>query len=259
MRNILLPVLLLITAFYASARAVEPPVSLIYPNGLALDDQGSLYISDIGAHRVLKLDRESRLNVVAGTGEGGFSGDGGPAVSARLHAPHDVAFDREGNLLIADTFNQRIRRVDRKGLITTVAEGLNNPQGVAVDRSGNILIADTYGYLIRRVDRSGAMAIFAGTVPGFAGDGGPASKAQVSLPMSVSVGPDDSVYLSDAGNSRIRRIAPDGTIQTIVGFGGGSGVYGAGFTGDGGPSERAKVFSATDVKIDAAGNVYISD
>jgi hypothetical protein len=103
------------------------------------------------------------------------------------------------------------------------------------------------------------MTTFAGTVPGFAGDGGPATNAQVSLPMSVSVGPDGSVHISDAGNSRIRRIAPDGTIQTIVGFGGGSGVYGAGFTGDGGPPERAKIFSATDVKSDTGGNVYISD
>src|SRR5262245_20600312 len=239
--------------------SAEAPVPLIYPNGLAVDAQGNLYISDIGTHRVLKLDRENRLSVIAGKGEGGFSGDGGPAVDAALHAPHDITFDADGNLLIADTFNHRIRRVDRQGIITTVAANLNNPQGVAVDRDGSILIADTYGYLIKRVDRNGATTTFAGTVPGFAGDGGPATNAQVSLPMSVSVASDGSVYISDAGNSRIRHIAPDRTIQTIVGFGGGSGVYGAGFVGDGGPAEKAKVFSATDVKTDALGNIFICD
>ena len=91
------------------------PVRLVAPNGLALDDQGNLYISDIGTHRILKLNRGGRLTVIAGTGEGGFSGDGGPAVRARLFSPHDIAIDRQGNLLIADTLNHRIRRVDARG------------------------------------------------------------------------------------------------------------------------------------------------
>src|SRR6266536_5589292 len=137
---------------------------LVYPNGLALDDKGDLYISDIGTHRILKLDRPGGLTVIAGTGEGGYGGDGGPAVNALLNAPHDLAFDAEGNLLVADTFNHRIRRIDRQGVITTIAgsgnapytgygnpapkDTLNNPQGVAVDRSGNILIADTYNRVV---------------------------------------------------------------------------------------------------------------
>src|SRR5262249_6611242 len=97
------------------------PVRLIYPNGLAVDYKGDMYISDIGAHRVFKLDPQGRLTVIAGTGEGGFSGDGGPATKAQLNAPHDLAFDGEGRLLIADTFNHRIRRIDRQGVITTIA------------------------------------------------------------------------------------------------------------------------------------------
>ena len=248
---------------------------LIYPNGLALDGQDDLYISDIGTHQVLKLNRQGRLHVIAGTGEAGFSGDGGPATKAQLNTPHDLTFDGEGNLLIADTYNHRIRRIDRQGVITTVAgngnapysgygraapkETLNNPQGIAVDRAGNILIADTYNRVVRQLDRGGALKIIAGSKAGLSGDGGAATEAQLNLPSDVSVGPDDGVYVADTANSRIRRITPDGKIQTVTGFGGGEGLGGAGFVGDGGPAEKAKLFSPTDVRVDLAGNLYISD
>ena len=251
------------------------PIRLIYPNGLALDDKGDLYVSDIGAHRVFKLSPQGRLTVIAGTGEGGYSGDGGPATKAHLNAPHDLAFDAEGRLLIADTSNHRIRRVDLQGVITTIAgsgnapitvygsaapkDTLNNPQGVAVDRDGNILIADTYNRVVRRLDRDGTMTVIAGSAAGLSGDGGPAKEAQLNLPMAVTVGADGGVYISDAANSRVRRITSDGKIQTVVGFGVGEGLGGAGYVGDGGPAEKAKLFSAADVKLDNAGNLYISD
>lgn len=257
------------------ARIKSSAVKLVHPNGLALDSKGDLYISDIGAHRVLKLDRRGRLTVIAGTGEGGFGGDGGPAAKARLFAPHDLAFDAEGNLLIADTYNHRIRRIDRQGVITTVAgdgkavyssygspapkDSLNNPQGLAIDREGNILVADTFNHVVRRIDGAGAMTIFAGSVAGYGGDGGPATEAQMNLPMAVTVAPDGAVYVSDAANSRVRRISLDGKIQTVAGFGPAQDTYGGGFAGDGGPPEKAKLFSATDLKFDAAGNLYISD
>jgi len=251
------------------------PVRLIYPNGLALDDKGDLYISDIGTHRILKLNRLGRLIVIAGTGEGGYSGDGGPAIKAQLNAPHDLVFDAEGNLLIADTYNRRIRRIDRRGVITTVAgngaapitgygsappkDTLNNPQGIAVDRAGNILIADTYNRVVRRLDHNGTMTVIAGSVAGLSGDGGPATEAQLNLPMAVTVGTGGEVYVCDAANSRVRRITADGKIRTVAGFGGGEGLGGAGFGGDGGPAEKAKLFTPADVKFDTAGNLYISD
>src|SRR5262245_17971377 len=109
------------SVWQAGVKRRPSPIKLVCPNGLALDDKGELYISDIGTHRILKLDRLGRLTVIAGTGEGGFSGDGGPAINALLNAPHDLAFDAEGNLLVADTFNHRIRRIDRQGVITTIA------------------------------------------------------------------------------------------------------------------------------------------
>jgi sugar lactone lactonase YvrE len=138
-------------------------------------------------------------------------------------------------------------------------DSLNNPQGLAIDREGNILVADTFNHVVRRIDGAGAMTIFAGSVAGYGGDGGPATEAQMNLPMAVTVAPDGAVYVSDAANSRVRRISTDRKIQTVAGFGPAQDTYGGGFAGDGGPPEKAKLFSATDLKFDAAGNLYISD
>lgn len=273
---LLLPVwLICVFASDTVSQSQQAAVSLALPNGLALDQQDNLYISDIGAHCIFKLDRQKHLILVAGTGSAGFSGDGGPASKAQLHAPHDLIFDSEGNLLIADTGNNRIRRIDQRGIIITIAgdgrflqssyngtvppTSLNNPQSLARERAGTLLIADTYNHVVRRLERNGTLSVFAGSVAGFAGDGGPATAAQMSLPMAVAVAPDDSVYISDAGNSRIRRVTPDGLIQTIAGFGPAQDTYGGGFKGDGGPASKAQLFSATDLKCDTAGNLYIVD
>jgi sugar lactone lactonase YvrE len=253
------------------AQAVE----LVHPNGLALDAGGNLFITDIGMHRLLKLDRRGVLTGVAGTGDGGFGGDGGPAVKARLFAPHDVAVDAGGNLLLADTYNHRVRRVARNGVITTVAgngkggytgdrgparsASLNNPQGIALDRDGTLFIADTYNHVVRRVDPAGTITTFAGTEAGLAGDGGPANRAQLSLPTAVAVAADGAVYISDSGNNRIRRVRRDGTMETVLGSGPGSGTAGAGFAGDGGPVEKAKIFAPADLELNPAGDLVFSD
>lgn len=271
-RVLLLAVLFALCGILASVRATP---AVIAPNGLAIAPDGTLYISDIGTHRVVKLQDDGEVIVVAGNGKGAFGGDGGAATNAFLFAPMDVTFDRDGNLLIADTYNHRVRRVDRRGVITTVAgngkagykgdngpaldAALDNPQGIAADEHGHVYVADTYNHVVRRVDRNGIMTTFAGTEAGLAGDGGPANKAQISLPMAVAIGPDKAIYICDAGNSRIRRVDTNGIIQTIAGQGGGAGLGGAGFSGDGGRASKAKLFAPADIVFDSAGNIYISD
>ena len=156
------------------------------PAGMAVDGQGNLYIADNFNARIRRVDTRGIITTVAGNGELGYSGDGGPAVQAQLLLPHDVAVDGAGNLYIADTNNNRIRRVDTRGIITTFAgtgdpgvtsggysgDGgpagqaqLNGPTGVAVDRAGNVYIGDTQNNRVRRVDRRGIITTFAGTGP----------------------------------------------------------------------------------------------
>lgn len=257
------------------AKPAPAPKPLVYPNGLALDRDGTLFISDIGTHQIVKLGKDGKPAIVAGTGEAGFGGDGGPAAQAQLAAPMDLAFDGDGNLLIADTFNHRVRRIDHVGVITTlVGNGkniagpkdgpaldvsLNNPQSLALDRDGNLYIADTYNHVVRKLDTKGTVTAFAGTEAGLAGDGGPANKAQLNLPQAVAVGPDGAILISDSANSRIRRVASDGVIQTIAGSGPGSGEGGAGFSGDGGPVDKAKLFSPGGVHFNAVGQLYFVD
>jgi serine/threonine-protein kinase len=274
------PFLILATFLSAcsAARAhAEPssPNTLIYPTGLALDRHGALFVSDVGAHRIFKLDPHGQLTIIAGTGAQGFAGDDGPATAAQLAAPTDLTFDPDGNLLVADTYNHRVRRIDPHGVITTIVGNgktdysnkpapalevsLNNPQSLSLDPDGNLFIADTYNHVIRRLDRSGAVTTFAGSEPGLAGDKGLATKAQLNLPQAVAVAPDGSVYISDSANSRIRRVTPDGIIQTIAGSGPGSGEGGAGFAGDGGPADKAKLFSPADIKFNELGQLYFSD
>lgn len=257
-----------------SARQKES-IEILSPNGLAIDARGELYVSDIEAHRILRVDRNGHRSLIAGTGASGFSGDGGPAIKAQLSAPHDLLFDRQGNLLIADSGNHRIRRITSKGIIETIAgdgrvgktgyndppsaTSLNYPQSLALDAQGNLYIADTFNHVIRRRTDSGGLEIFAGGIPGFGGDGGPATQAQISLPMAVAVAPDGAVLISDASNSRIRRVGLDAKIETIAGYGPAQDTYGGGYGGDGGPLAKAKLFSATDLKFDAAGNLLIVD
>ncbi len=205
------------------------------PRGLAVDAAGDLYIADTDNHRIRRVDTSGIITTVAGEGVAGSAGDGGPATSARLDSPHELAFDAAGNLYIADTNNHRIRRVDTSGTITTFSgtgsEGLSgdggaatsamldNPEGVAVDSSGNVYIGDTDNHSIRKVDASGTITTFAGSgIPGFSGDGGPAIAAQLRAPQGLAIDSTGNMFIADTVNDRIRMVAgPPPPPPTVTG------------------------------------------
>ena len=229
------------------------------PTGVALDGAGNLYIADTDNNRIRKVDAAGVITTVAGTGTFGFSGDGGPAVAAQLNRPTGVAADGAGNLYIADHYNNRIRKVDAAGVITTVAQ-LSSPQGVAVDGDGNLYIAT--GNRIRKVDAAGVISTVAGDgTEGYSGDGGPATAARLNSPRDVAVDGVGNLYIADSaplysfatGNNRIRKVDAAGVISTVAGDGT------CCYSGDGGPAVAAGLGSPTGVAVDGDGNLYIAD
>ena len=200
---------------------------LSYPEGVAVDSAANLFIADTDNGRIRRVDSETGIiTTVAGTGENGFGGDGGPATSASLDGPTGVAFDAEDNLFIADTRSDRIRRVDSEtGIITTVAgtgengfggDGgpatsaiLDDPNGVAVDAMSNLFIADTNNDRIRMVATdTGIITTVAGTgEEGFGGDGGLATSALLDEPHGLAVDAAGNLFIADTDNERIRAVA----------------------------------------------------
>ena len=240
------------------------------PQGVAVDSSGNLYIADSQNHRIRKVDSSGIITTVAGTGDGGYGGDGGLATSAMLNNPSEVAVDGSGNLYISDTRNLRIRKVDSMGTITTIAgtgtsgysgDGglatsamLNNPSGVAVDSSGNLYIADFQNLRIRKVNTSGTITTVAGIGrSGYSGDGGLATSAMLNNPSGVAVDGSGNLYIADSGNLRIRKVDTMGTITTVAG----TGVRG--YSGDGGLGTSAMLNDPSVVAVDGSGDLYIAD
>jgi len=241
------------------------------PTGVALDGNGNLFISQL-AGRVRRVDSMTGIiTTFAGTGFNGFNGDGIPAQNAQLNAPRRIELDGLGNLLIADTQNGRIRRVDAgSGMIATVAgdgsasytgdgvlattTGLNLPGGVALSGAGDILIADTQNRRVRSVDAgTGIIATIAGNGTGsFTEDGYPAVSSIVQ-PAGIAVDPAGNLLICDPTNRRLRRVdASTRVMATVAGNGE------PGFSGDEGPAEEAALTPAGLV-LDAAGNIYVAD
>ncbi len=220
------------------------------PNDVAFLAANNFLIADTNNNRIRQVTPNGIINTVAGGQIPGLSGDGGPATSAQLDQPHGVTALPGGGYLIADTLNNRIRKVNAAGVITTIAGGaqgfsgdggpataaqLSLPSDTAVAADGSILIADAGNDRIRKISPAGTITTIAGTTRGFGGDGGPATGAQLNLPRDVAVADDGSILIADTGNNRIRKIATDGTISTVAG---GSGQ---GLAGDGDPAVTAQL------------------
>jgi YD repeat-containing protein len=207
----------------------------IVPPDIALGPDGTLYIADYYYSCVRRVGPDGIITTVAGNGTEGFSGDGGPATQALLNNPQGVAVAPDGSLFIADTGNDRVRRVGPDGIITTVAGGggfgfsgdggpatkasLFWPQGVAIGPDGSLFIADTLNYRVRRVDPDGTITTVAGNGQyGFGGDGGPATEAWLSYDLSgAAVDSEGNLYIGDVDNGRVRRIDTNGIITTVAG------------------------------------------
>ncbi|MDX2511242.1 MAG: sugar-binding protein, partial [Desulfobacterales bacterium] len=242
--------------------------------GIAVDSSGNIYFSDIGNSCIRKIDANGIINTIAGIpGSSGYGGDGELATQAQFFSPKGIAVDDIGNLYIADSYNNCVRKIDANGIITTIAGGngagysgdgglainaqIYQPEGIAVDQAGNIYTtgATPYGpHVIRRVDASGIITTFAGTSSrGFSGDGGIATSAQLCYPRDVALDNVGNVYIADDSNSRIRMVNTNGIITTIAG----SGVYA--WDTKTGPATLAKLRHPLGIAVDDDGNVFIAD
>jgi len=258
------------SAGYSGDGGAAIQATLSNPEGAAFDAGGNLYIADTSNHRIRKVDTNSMITTVAGTNSMGFSGDGGAAINAQLYDPSGVAFDAAGNLYIADTVNNRIRKVDTNGIISTIAgtnsagysgdsgaavnAKLNGPSGVAFDAMSNLYIADYGNNRIRMVGTNGVITTVAGTnFPGFSGDSGAAINAELHFPSGVALDGSGNLYIADYANSRIRKVDTNGNISTVAG------TNISRYAGDGGPATQANLNGPGGVALDAARNLYIGD
>jgi sugar lactone lactonase YvrE len=269
---------------YAGDGGPATNATLANPGAVTVDSLGNLFLAD--ATRIRKVNANGIITTVAGNGNWGFSGDGAPATNATLGwsgsgvvlGVGGMAGDI-GNLFFVDSGNNRIRKVDTNGIISTVAGSgpgglntgsysgdggpatnatLNAPAGVAVDAFHNLFIGDVANNRIRKISPDGLITTIAGTgVTNYSGDGSPAINAIFNQPTAVAVDKIGNVFIADRKNHRIRKIDTNGIITTVAGSGptGGPGSY----SGDGGPATSATLNFPSDVLVDASGNLFIRD
>ncbi len=248
------------------------------PYGMAIDDSGNIYISDYYTNviRKISVNAANTISTVAGTGSAGVSGDGGPATAAKLFGPSGLAIDIAGNIYVADRNNNRVRKIDRQNIITTVAgngeaklsgdggqatkASLRGPIAIAFDQHGSMYIADCQNNCIRQVMPTGVINTYAGNASGistgnggYSGDGGHALNAELNHPNGVALDNNDNLYISDCFNHRIRKVTSSRKITTIAGNGS------VGYNGDSLNALVARVSYPSSVAVDNGGNIYFCD
>ncbi len=249
---------------------------------VAIDPDGNLYVSDSANQRVRRVSLPGTVTTIAGNGEkppvdprtcvptgGAILGDGGPAVNARLHFPAGLAAHPAGGLVVADQQSNRIVRISPSGILTTIAgnglhafyapqvpalnSGLDWPTAIAVNAAGVIYFSELHSGRVARIGADGRLVTVAGTgIPGYNGDSGQATSIRLSSPTGLALDVEGNLYIADQGNHRVRKVTPAGALTTIAGSA-------AGFSGDGGLAASAQLDRPADVKVDARGNIYISD
>ena len=250
-------------------RVLARDVDLAMPEGLVVDHDGSILLTDSYNHLILRLDRDGYLTRFAGTGERGRGGEGVKALESSFAFPCDIRLDSKGNIFVADLENHRIRKITRDGVVTTVAGSgvpgyagdggpalnaqLNSPWGIFLDKDDNLLIADSNNDVIRKVGSDGIIHTIAGNgQEGYDGDGGPATAAKLNTPQSLAVDAAGRIYIGDEHNDAIRVLELDGTIRTLVGS------KGPGFSGDGGPASQAQIADPENLWVRKDGSILIS-
>ncbi len=262
------------TAGFSGDAGAATSAQLNFPFGVAVDTAGNLYIADQLNNRIRKVTTSGTISTVAGNGTAGYTGDGAAATSAELTSPTGIAIDKAGNLYIADSGNNVIRKVTSAGTISTIAGSftlgagyagdgaaatsaqLNSPSQLAVDSAGNLYIADTYNNIIRKLTTDGNINTIIGNnaaVSGSIGDGGAGVNARLNNPTGVAVDSLGNVYVADTNNNRVRKLTTDGIINTVAGTSVG------GFAGDGGIATSAKLTEPKGIALDSANNIYIAD
>jgi sugar lactone lactonase YvrE len=242
----------------------------IGPNLVTADSQGNIYFIDQNT-LVMKISVQGKVSRFAGNGIRGYSGDGGPSIDASLNGPSGIYADRTGNVFLADTANYRIRKIDLNGIITTIAGNGQNgvsPENtiavnaligesysVAEDSLGNVYFADSANYRIAKVDTHGILTTVAGKVgsPGYSGDNGPATSAQLNYPLSVTVDPSNNIVIGDTFNYAVRVVNGSGIIKALAGTGK------PGYAGDNGPAAYALIYRPWTVSSDSQGNILFVD
>jgi sugar lactone lactonase YvrE len=244
-----------------SANGTGSAASFNFPQGIAVDSSGTVYVSDTNNHLIRKITSSGAVTTLAGSGTSGSAN--GTGSNASFYYPAGVDVDSSGTVYVADEYNHLIRKITSSGAVTTLAGGtqgsangtgsaaqFNYPQDVAVDSSGTVYVADTYNQRIRKITSSGAVTTLAGSSTSGSANG-TGSAAQFNYPQGIAVDSSGTVYVADTNNHLIRKITSSGAVTTLAGSGTSGSANGTG--------SNASFYSPTDVAVDSFGTVYVAD